>query len=131
MFNNPGEKIKKLAVISFVCGIIISVILAFALGETFPIIIAILLGGPLTAYISSLLLYGFGTLIVNTDSDADNTDSDADNTVSVKNDALKENFESQNNARLMANGGWTCSCGRVNASYVSTCACGKSKFDNQ
>ena len=25
--------------------------------------------------------------------------------------------------------GWTCSCGRVNATYVSSCVCGKSKFD--
>lgn len=29
----------------------------------------------------------------------------------------------------MSSGGWRCSCGRANASYVSTCACGKSRRD--
>ena len=29
----------------------------------------------------------------------------------------------------MSSGGWRCSCGRANANYVSTCACGKSKRD--
>ena len=26
-------------------------------------------------------------------------------------------------------GGWTCTCGKVNASYVSSCSCGKNKRD--
>ena len=33
------------------------------------------------------------------------------------------------NRQLLASGGWKCSCGRVNADYVSSCACGKSKHD--
>lgn len=35
----------------------------------------------------------------------------------------------QSQAASAAN--WTCSCGRVNARYVSTCACGKNKRDLQ
>lgn len=31
------------------------------------------------------------------------------------------------NEQLLASGGWKCSCGRVQASYVSTCTCGKNK----
>ena len=31
------------------------------------------------------------------------------------------------NQRILASGGWRCACGRVNASYVSSCACGRSK----
>lgn len=31
------------------------------------------------------------------------------------------------NEKLLASGGQTCSCGRVHASYVSSCSCGKSK----
>ena len=27
------------------------------------------------------------------------------------------------------NGEWRCTCGRINRSYISTCACGKSKID--
>jgi hypothetical protein len=30
---------------------------------------------------------------------------------------------------MLANGGWKCTCGRVNADYVSTCVCGKNKSD--
>lgn len=33
----------------------------------------------------------------------------------------------EKDALLLANGGWKCSCGRVNASYVSTCACQRSR----
>lgn len=31
------------------------------------------------------------------------------------------------NQQLLASGGWQCACGKVNASYVSSCACGRSK----
>lgn len=31
------------------------------------------------------------------------------------------------NYKASAPGSWTCTCGRVNASYVSSCFCGKSK----
>lgn len=31
------------------------------------------------------------------------------------------------NEQMMAEGGWKCSCGKVQASYVSSCSCGKSK----
>ena len=35
------------------------------------------------------------------------------------------------NEQLLANGGWKCSCGIVQASYVSSCSCGKSKHEVQ
>ena len=31
------------------------------------------------------------------------------------------------NNKLLASGGWKCGCGRVNASYTSSCVCGRSK----
>ena len=31
------------------------------------------------------------------------------------------------NQRILASGGWQCSCGSVNAFYISSCACGRSK----
>ena len=31
--------------------------------------------------------------------------------------------------KIIAAGGWKCSCGRTNQSYISTCACGKSKLE--
>ena len=33
------------------------------------------------------------------------------------------------NEQILAAGGWKCSCGRVHASYVSSCSCGKSKSE--
>lgn len=31
--------------------------------------------------------------------------------------------------QLLRSGGWRCGCGRVNASYVSSCSCGRSKIE--
>ena len=69
MFNDPGDKIKKISIAWFIILTIASVILAFALGIDsyrgfcaeyfFPLLI----GGPLFAYVSGLLLYGFGELV--------------------------------------------------------------------
>lgn len=39
------------------------------------------------------------------------------------------NSQNLNDIRLMDNGGWKCSCGRINASYVGTCGCGKLKSE--
>jgi hypothetical protein len=41
----------------------------------------------------------------------------------------KYNTEQEKDAILLANGGWKCVCGRVNASYVSSCACHRSKAE--
>ena len=32
------------------------------------------------------------------------------------------------NDMLLASGGWKCGCGRINAVYVSSCACGRNKY---
>ena len=31
------------------------------------------------------------------------------------------------NQQILASGGWQCACGRINASYVSSCSCGRNK----
>lgn len=37
-------------------------------------------------------------------------------------------YNTMTDRKLMDNGGWRCDgCGRINASYVGTCACGRSK----
>lgn len=36
----------------------------------------------------------------------------------------------KHNEQLLSDGGWQCTCGRANARYVSTCACGQSKDGN-
>lgn len=35
--------------------------------------------------------------------------------------------KSQNEEKMITQGGWTCECGRVNPAYTGTCACGKRK----
>lgn len=46
----------------------------------------------------------------------------------VKNNA---SFVYETPANQPAAEGWKCACGRTNASYVSSCACGRSKRDNK
>ena len=73
MFENIGKKIKTLAKVLCWVGIVISIIYAIALfliamdsydEETFIIMgIVTLIVGPLTSWISSFFMYGFGELI--------------------------------------------------------------------
>lgn len=44
-----------------------------------------------------------------------------------RNNVSGEKLQNINDIKLMDNGGWKCSCGRINASYVGTCGCGKLK----
>ena len=61
MFDNIGAKIKKLAEIITIGGIIVSVGIG-TMNENFRGIVIALLGS-LVSWISSFLLYGFGELI--------------------------------------------------------------------
>jgi hypothetical protein len=36
-------------------------------------------------------------------------------------------METEPNKELLKKGGWECKCGRINASYTGTCACGRKK----
>lgn len=76
LFDEPGEKIKKISQIIFWVEVVACVILAFSLGweeinrwgdKEFRagIFFGFLIGGPLAAYCSSLLMYGFGELVDN------------------------------------------------------------------
>ena len=44
---------------------------------------------------------------------------------------LSDTTNKVHNDQLLANGGWKCSCGRMHASYISTCSCGRSKHEVQ
>ena len=64
MFTNIGNKIKGLATILCVLGILVSVIIGFSLYYANPGLGLIYAGaGSLIAWISSFVLYGFGELI--------------------------------------------------------------------
>ena len=74
MFDNVGEKIKKFATTLAWLGISLSLlfgIVFIAVGEgsdsSVAIGLTVMIAGPLSSWISSLLLYGFGQLITNSD----------------------------------------------------------------
>ena len=84
-YNNIGRKIKCLAVVIFISEAIIAIIYGISLISNnsdnmmlFGVLIAIL--GPIIAWISSWLLYGFGQLVENTDVIASNSNSIAEAT---------------------------------------------------
>lgn len=85
MFENSGEKIKKISVIVFWITVIVSVILAFVLGwqeeyQSFSYFsgghtekvfkplyfFTFLIGVPVASYVSTLFLVAFGELVQNT-----------------------------------------------------------------
>ena len=68
MFENIGEKIKALAVISTIIGMLGSILGGFAVWVEFKFIFGLLIAvfGCLFSWIGSFTLYGFGELIDNT-----------------------------------------------------------------
>ena len=77
LFKNPGQKIKILACILFAVAVVISVICGFVfliVGRVrFLIAICCIALGIIGAYISALLLYGYGELISKTSKNEKNT----------------------------------------------------------
>ena len=67
MFTNIGEKIKMTAKICCWCSIFICAItgLTAIVTGSFLIGLIVLIAGPLSAWVGSFLLYGFGELIDN------------------------------------------------------------------
>ncbi len=68
MFENIGEKIKALARVLCWMGIIFSFIMGmFTLGEDVFIALCYLVLGPVISWTGSFFLYGFGTLVKNSE----------------------------------------------------------------
>ena len=68
MFNNIGGKLKMVAEIFTVTGIIVSIIFGILMfAENFLYGLLIMIAGSLISWLSSLVMYGFGHLIENTD----------------------------------------------------------------
>ena len=67
MFENPGGKIRKIAVVLFWITVVIFVIAACAalIQEEVSLFLSLLIVGPLTSYISTLFLVAFGELVQN------------------------------------------------------------------
>ena len=75
LFSNTGGKIKTVAKIVFILGIIGSIVLGIILGFAYGwaserswITFIIIIAGPIVYYISALLIYGFGCIVEATES---------------------------------------------------------------
>lgn len=133
MFDNIGGKIKTLAKIICWIGIIASVISGIALMASGanryysgpgPVLLGILtiVFGSLASWIGSFFTYGFGQLI-------ENTDEIRGKKSSTQFEPHTEMSFTKTTTPVIPTDGWKCSCGRVNYAYITTCACGKSKWD--
>ncbi len=150
MFEDIGGKIKGLAKVFCWLGIIASVITGIALMVTDEdLILAGLLSmvvGSFASWISTWLLYGFGEIIDKLYEIEANTHNDKKEKMSETNYSHKRVFidpeklnqeeiflanaeEASRQNKILSEGGWKCSCGRVNERYVSSCTCGKSKSE--
>ena len=74
MFNEPGSKIKVVAQVFFWLSTFVCILFAFLVGfrgSKFDAIgfFCLLILGPIGSYISSLLIYGFGQLVANSEKD--------------------------------------------------------------
>ena len=139
MFNNAGGKIKLVAVIITLCGIIASVIFGIVLMVKVSFLSGLLaaVGGSLVVYLSGLGTYGFGDLVASAHELAYGKKHTAEAEPVQEKPAMAVKPVSQAANSVPAakahsdeepvGDGWKCACGRVNQKYVSTCVCGKNK----
>ena len=113
-----GALFRFLAIIEFIgIGLVTaSKFLAGIIGGEFVAAIAALIAG-LIAVLFALPLYVLGNVV------------DELRVLQEKVFAPAPTNEEAHNRQLIASGGWKCSCGRVNADYISTCACGKNRHE--
>lgn len=149
LFDDVGKKIKKMAIIVFWVEVVSCVILAFCLGWErnywgktefrAGIFFALLIGGPLASYCSALILYGFGKLVDQISvlhTVGVSVDGDAASNIETVNAApspvrtVDRVSDLINNPNQKPGGStWLCSCGRCNPNYMSSCVCGRNKYD--
>lgn len=158
MFENSGKKIKGISVAVFWVTVISSIILAFVFGwqeeyhsssyyssgRTVTVFEPLYfftfgVGVPVASYVSTLFLVAFGELVQNAQRirelneeiakvKEDKTDSVSSTTINepvYKDNSVSHTQQAKDTSK------WKCQCGRTNAYYVCTCACGRDRPDSQ
>ena len=145
MFDNIGKKIKILAKVVCWLGITASGITAIRIWgksnwfqNTFLNGLTVLVLGCLAAWAGSFLMYGFGELLERTVSiDTILRKANGMEDPGEQDPGKPESFllrmadittEAREN-RILKNGGWKCTCGRIHYSHVNSCECGKQRKD--
>ena len=134
MFDNVGGKLKTVAKVEMIIGIVASVILGFTFltgGRVFAGLL-IVIAGVLSSWFGSLVIYGIGQAVENSEtilySTRTQTNSEMNKSKMSSSPAkLEHQVIDEMAAQKEANGEWHCEFGRVNKKYVSTCVCGKSR----
>ena len=145
MFNDIGAKIKKLArfiawfdiVVSILGGIamiIISLTDFEYLWYLFVLAPVAVVFGCLSAWLSVIMLYGFGEIIdkltaieQNTRQQEQGATEKAGLTTPAKSPVLTKAPASKPTRPTSYPDGWTCTCGVAHAKYETSCECGRSK----
>ena len=150
-YENVGASIKGLAraiaIIAFIPYGIIAIVLVVATEGwgifLSPIVIGIGYG---IAWLSGLLLFGFGELISSSAEQATllrrlsgKTQAENDilmratkvlaNTANEKKVQSAQTTQPAQPANAYTDGSWVCTCGQHNPKYVTTCTCGKNKSE--
>ncbi len=145
MFENIGGKIKGLASVVCILGIIGSVISGISIIDYDGLSgFLIMVLGSVFSWAGSFVLYGFGQLVDNSDIIAGRMGS-APNQWPAQPPVQNNDIPPVQNSyaplvqpsyqvpvqkpAVVPAGGWRCTCGRVHANYVSSCSCGVNKRD--
>ena len=135
MFENAAAKLKTAARVVCWLGIIGSVIRGIIMivlaskshtdgsAATFLGLLTIVIG-PLASWLLSLVLYVFAEMAEHTAKIDGKMGKD---TPAVQQAAPETETEQDRNRKIISDGGWKCTCGKTNYSYVSTCSCGRNK----
>ena len=135
MFENAAAKLKAAARILCWLGIIGSLIKGITLivqasrsytdGSYITFLgLATIAAGAFISWLLSLVLYAFGELVEHTASIDSKMGKD---TATIQQAAPEKETEKDKDKKIITDGGWKCTCGKTNYSYVSTCSCGKNK----
>lgn len=128
MYDNVSGKIKVLAKVFCWLGIIASIVGAivyFIYGAAISGVV-LLIFGPISSWIGSLVPYGFGEIIERVTS-IDNKMRSGESYYSQETNTNVYD-SNQNNTTLF---GWKCVCGNMNPITADTCVCGRDKYGNQ
>ena len=129
--TDVGYKVKKIAVILFVLSAIGSFILGCELATGYSDFnFYIFLVGVISSFISCMLIYVVGEIADLLQSISDDVKSVSYKLEKQKIGDSKGNIAVSSKVSGIGSNEWKCSCGAVNAMYVSTCSCGKSRSNN-
>ena len=141
LYENIGGKIKNWAKWIFIVEAICAVIAGIGLiaDDNGAVGFLVMIVGPLVAWVGSWLLYGFGELIETNAETRDLTaellrckmsapSSEGPAPVTVVRQTGATQPTAAPKRTTASSGGWVCTCGRTNASNVSSCVCGVTKF---